>query len=291
MFRWYRNATRCYVYLSDLSISTFDSNDEHNLQRWESDFRRCTWFSWGWTLQELLASSSVEFFSCEPKRVGDKSSLEHQIHEITGIPKSALRGARLSQFTDKERFSWIQHRRTTVEEDKAYALLGIFDVHIPHRYGEGMANAFRRLEEEIDKLNKCLQDLRLTDPRDDKKRIEHRKGGLLADSYRWILENPSFQEWRDDKQSQLLRIKGDPGKGKTMLLCGIVDELNQSTAGKALLSYFFCQATDSRINKATAVLRGLIYMLVTQQPSLISHVRDKYDQAGKYSSRIRMRGW
>jgi hypothetical protein len=281
MFRWYRNATRCYVYLSDLSISTLDSNDEHNLQRWESGFRKCTWFTRGWTLQELLAPSLVEFFSCESKRVGDKSSLEHQIHEITGIPKSALRGDRLSQFSDKERFSWIQHRQTTVEEDKAYALLGIFDVHIPPRYGEGMANAFKRLEEEIDKLNKCLQDLRLTDPRDDKKRIEDTKGGLLADSYRWILENPSFQQWHDDKQSRLLWIKGDPGKGKTMLLCGIVDELNKSTAGMLLLSYFFCQATDSRINKATAVLRGLIYMLVSQQPSLISHVWTKYEKAGK----------
>jgi hypothetical protein len=144
-----------------------------------------------------------------------------------------------------------------------------------------MANAFKRLEEEIDKFNKCLQDLRLTDPHDDKKRIEHTKGGLLADSYRWILENPYFQQWRDDKQSRLLWIKGDPGKGKTMLLCGIVDELNKMTAGTPLLSYFFCQATDSRINKATAVLRGLIYMLVSQQPSLISHVRTKYDQAGK----------
>src|SRR6201746_2276182 len=39
MFRWYRNATRCYVYLSDLSISTFDSNGEHNPQLRESDFQ------------------------------------------------------------------------------------------------------------------------------------------------------------------------------------------------------------------------------------------------------------
>ena len=281
MFRWYRNASRCYVYLSDLSVSTFDGNDEYNPDLRESDFRKCTWFTRGWTLQELLAPSSVEFFSCESNRVGNKSSLEHQIHEITGIPKSALQGARLSQFSDKERFSWIQHRQTKLEEDKAYSLLGIFDVHIPLRYGEGMANAFKRLEEEIDKLNKCLQDLRLTDPRDDKKRIEDTKGGLLAGSYRWILENSYFQQWRYDKQSRLLWIKGDPGKGKTMLLCGIVDELNKSTVGTALLSYFFCQATDSRINKATAVLRGLIYMLIGQQPSLVSHVRAKYDQAGK----------
>ena len=66
-----------------------------------------------------------------------------------------------------------------------------------------------------------------------------------------------------------------------MLLCGIINELNKSTVKTAILSYFFCQATDSRINSATAVLRGLIYMVVGQQPSLVSHVRKKYDQAGK----------
>jgi hypothetical protein len=47
-----------------------------------------------------------------------------------------------------------------------------------------------------------------------------------------------------------------------MLLYGIVNELKKSIARTDLLSYFFCQATDLRINKATAVLRGLVYMLL-----------------------------
>jgi hypothetical protein len=57
-----------------------------------------------------------------------------------------------------------------------------------------------------------------------KKRIEETKGGLLEDSYHWILKHSDFQQWRNGQQSQLLWIKGDPGKGKTMLLCGIVNE-------------------------------------------------------------------
>ena len=126
-----------------------------------------------------------------------------------------------------------------------------------------------------------MRELRLTDPYDDKKRIEETKGGLLEDSYHWILENSDFQRWRDDEQSQLLWIKGDPGKGKTMLLCGIINELNKSMTKPDQLSYFFCQATDSRINSATAVLQGLLYLLVNQQPSLASHIRKKHDHAGK----------
>ncbi|KAH7189691.1 uncharacterized protein B0J16DRAFT_397650 [Fusarium flagelliforme] len=130
-----------------------------------------------------------------------------------------------------------------------------------------------------DRDKQCLKDLRETDPRDDKTRIQETKGGLLRDSYRWILDNDDFRRWRDDPQSQLLWIKGDPGKGKTMLLCGIIDELGKEPDKH--LSYFFCQATETRLSNATAVLRGLIYLLVEQQPSLISHVREKHDHAGK----------
>lgn len=36
-----------------------------------------------------------------------------------------------------------------------------------------------------------------------------------------------------------------------------------------------------RINNAIAVLRGLIYLIIVQQPSLISHVQKKYNHAGK----------
>ncbi|KAK4232875.1 NACHT domain-containing protein [Achaetomium macrosporum] len=135
-----------------------------------------------------------------------------------------------------------------------------------------------------EKDQQCLRDLRLTDPRDDKIRIEQTKGGLLPDSYHWILDNSGFQRWRDRPESSLLWIKGDPGKGKTMLLCGIVDELERGIVASGQnhnLAYFFCQATDSRINNAIAVLRGLIHLLVRQQPSLLSHLRKKYDDAGK----------
>ena len=66
-----------------------------------------------------------------------------------------------------------------------------------------------------------------------------------------------------------------------MLLCSIINELKTSIAKTDLLSYFFCQATDLRINNAVAVLRGLLYLLVDQQPSLISHIQKKHDHAGK----------
>ncbi|KAK3957075.1 hypothetical protein QBC32DRAFT_1799 [Pseudoneurospora amorphoporcata] len=135
-----------------------------------------------------------------------------------------------------------------------------------------------------EKDQQCLKHVRLTDPRHDKTRIEQTKGGLLQDSYRWVLDNADFQQWRNDPQYRLLWIKGNPGKGKTMLLCGIINELDQGNTANARhcnVAYFFCQATDSRINNAAAVLRGLIYLLIEQQPSVLSHVRKEYDCAGE----------
>ena len=48
--------------------------------------------------------------------------------------------------------SWAAHRKTTRHEDRAYCLLGLFDVQMPLLYGEGR-KAFHRLQEEIMKVN------------------------------------------------------------------------------------------------------------------------------------------
>jgi hypothetical protein len=49
---------------------------------------------------------------------------------------------------------WTEKRETTRKEDKAYSLLGIFDVYMPLIYDEGRESAFKRLREEIDKASK-----------------------------------------------------------------------------------------------------------------------------------------
>jgi hypothetical protein len=147
MFKWYKGATKCYALLTDISLNS------HDIMRtppeWELDFRCSQWFKRGWTLQELLAPTSVEFFSSDGKRLGDKLSLERPINEVTGIPISALQGRHLSEFSIEERMKWAVSRVTKREEDKAYSLLGIFEVSMVALYGEGYARAFRRLEHEI----------------------------------------------------------------------------------------------------------------------------------------------
>ncbi|KAF2189356.1 hypothetical protein K469DRAFT_626298 [Zopfia rhizophila CBS 207.26] len=346
MFKWYGDATKCYVYLPDVSIHD-DNNNKFAQCEWESAFRKSTWFTRGWTLQELIAPASVEFFSVEGKLLGDKKSLERQIHEITGISLQALQGGLLSQFDFVERMSWAKKRETTIEEDAVYCLLGIFDIHMPLIYGEGRKKALVRLEREFrqsfkppslilkgetslvqkfetvmsvhgaeasrkvqeenlalitedprdvrriqqeqlfaqmsEKDHECLRYVRLTDPRHDKARIEQTKGGLLEDCCKWVLDHPDFWKWKNGKQGRLLWIKGDAGKGKTMLLIGIINELDQlmRASDARLLSFFLCQGTAATLNNATAVLRGLIYLLIVQEYRLISYLRTEYGSAGQ----------
>lgn len=151
MFRWYQRAARCYVYLTDVSVPEEVTDAEAFRISWEQAFRRSRWFTRGWTLQELLAPASVEFFSREGKLLGSRISLEQEIHEITDIPIDALRGQRLTEFSVEERTGWAAKRTTTVKEDRVYCLLGIFGVFLPLIYGEGEEYATLRLKEEIQK--------------------------------------------------------------------------------------------------------------------------------------------
>jgi hypothetical protein len=129
-------------------LSDVHSSENHQAS-WQSAFLASRWFTRGWTLQELLAPKSVEFFSEQGNRLGDKTSLESQIHEITRIPTKALQGVSLSHFTVDERMSWIKDRKTKYAEDKAYSLQGLFSIYMPVIYGEGEKNAFDRLRREI----------------------------------------------------------------------------------------------------------------------------------------------
>jgi hypothetical protein len=143
MFRWYHEGAKCYVYLPDVSNTDYAEDS--------MVFQRSRWFTRGWTLQELLAPTCVEFFSREGDLLGNKTSLIQEIAETTTIDKEALLGKDMSRFTVEERIQWASKRNTTRGEDKAYSLLGIFGIFMSLIYGEGEENAFRRLRKKINK--------------------------------------------------------------------------------------------------------------------------------------------
>ncbi|TBU51379.1 hypothetical protein BD310DRAFT_982665 [Dichomitus squalens] len=142
MYLWYGRAGLCYAYLADVPSGK-------NPHEPYSAFRSSRWHKRGWTLQELIAPSGVTFLADDWTEIGGKHTLFELIEEITGIPYQALLHLKsLGEFSVAQRLSWAARRQTSREEDRAYSLLGIFNIYMPTLYGEG-SRAFRRLQEEI----------------------------------------------------------------------------------------------------------------------------------------------
>jgi hypothetical protein len=133
MFRWYKNSEICYAYLSDTKDGTITKS---------------SWWSRGWTLQELLAPKTVIFYSKSWEQLGTKGSFARQISQSTGIDERALEKFDPDDWSVAQRMSWASQRETSRKEDTAYSLMGLFGVNMPLLYGEGPA-AFIRLQEEI----------------------------------------------------------------------------------------------------------------------------------------------
>ncbi|KAF2451020.1 HET-domain-containing protein, partial [Karstenula rhodostoma CBS 690.94] len=146
MFRWYECASACYAYLEDV--------------HWQPGLKGSRWFARGWTLQELIAPNEVYFYNSEWKTIGTRTELCSCIEEITSINQDVLTahhrnlghgtiGPLLASKSVAQRMAWAANRETTRPEDMAYSLLGLFDIHMPLIYGEGVNKAFTRLQAEI----------------------------------------------------------------------------------------------------------------------------------------------
>ena len=138
MCAWYQESSVCYVYLVDVDRSGFTES-----------FPRSRWFTRGWTLQELIAPDNVVFLDKDWNHLGTKIDMRKEVSHCAGIKEHALISLDVARsMSIAERMSWASHRSTTRVEDRAYSLLGLFDVNMPLLYGEGV-KAFVRLQEEI----------------------------------------------------------------------------------------------------------------------------------------------
>lgn len=161
LYRWYQDAHVCYAFLADVD--------------WPTELASSRWFERGFTLQELIAPSTVVFYSRSWIELGKKESTKSQISDRTHIPIGVLSGTdSVEDASVAQRMSWASSRKTSRLEDEAYCLMGIFGINMPLLYWEGKA-AFLRLQEEIMKVS------------DDYSifcwKSEHPgRGGILADS-------------------------------------------------------------------------------------------------------------
>jgi hypothetical protein len=133
----YQESGVCYADLADTFSNIID-------RQTSSEFSNSKWFTRGWTLQELIAPSIVIFLNQAWQEIGTKLRLLSAISEMTGITTTILQGDDLESASVAQRMSWASKRETTMVEDLAYCLMGIFGVNMPMLYGEG-ERAFTRL--------------------------------------------------------------------------------------------------------------------------------------------------
>jgi len=280
MFRWYQKSDKCYVYLPDVEGKSPTEGGRPSSE-WKSAFKASRWFTRGWTLQELLAPQSVEFFSADGSRLGDKDSLRQTVHEITRIPIQALSGNKMLNFDLDTRISWAQNRQTTREEDSAYCLLGIVDCYLPLIYGEGKKSALKRLRKEMqggEKLKEIRSWLFAPEPSMNylKAQKQRQEGTGL-----WLLESKRFTRWKDDPASRLW-LYGIPGCGKTILSSTVVQNLQHHCDGsrQKVTVYFYFDFNDAQKQDPELMLRSLLRQLLQRLVTLPMEVEEMFSSCG-----------
>lgn len=113
---------------------------------WKWSFRSSRWFTRGWTLQELLAPTFLEFLDRDWNLIGSREEWATEVERATGIEVKQL--ANFQPCSIATKLSWAAKRQTTRVEDRAYSLLGLLGINMPLIYGEG-EKAFTRLQHEL----------------------------------------------------------------------------------------------------------------------------------------------
>ncbi|KAG0698960.1 hypothetical protein DFH29DRAFT_1081516 [Suillus ampliporus] len=146
MFVWYRHSALTIVYLADAPPLTKSGA-----------LASSVWNTRGWTVQEFLAPNIVLFYRADWTPYLDDHSSNHkgsvaimqELQDSTGIDAQALVAFRPGMTGAREKLQWASNRVTTLQEDIAYSLFGIFGIHLPVIYGEKRQNALGRLLQEI----------------------------------------------------------------------------------------------------------------------------------------------
>ncbi|KAG9314864.1 hypothetical protein JVU11DRAFT_3961 [Chiua virens] len=134
MFSWYRGASLTIVFLLGVSPPS-----EHG------DLVNSIWNSRIWTFQEYHASKVVRFYNDDWTLYRNLDAPNHkmspeivsEMEEATGVSTDALTALQPGLDNIREKLCLASQRETTVPEDAAYALFGIFSVSVTCRLCSG----------------------------------------------------------------------------------------------------------------------------------------------------------
>ena len=143
MFKWYEGSAMMIVFLRGVrSLSQAGA------------LVKSIWNTRAWTLQEYVAAKMIHFYTEDWTLYLDLELSNHkespdvilEMEEATGVSAQQLMALRPGLTSIREKLCLASTRQTTLVEDAAYSLLGIFSVTgIPAIYGEGEGSLGRLL--------------------------------------------------------------------------------------------------------------------------------------------------
>jgi hypothetical protein len=146
MYTWYHHSALTIIYLSDVPPS-YKSGGLGN----------SAWNTRGWTVQEFLAPRVILFYKKDwtlylddyTPNHKDSVTIMQELEDATGIDRRTVVNFRPGTRGAREKLQWASTRMTTMPEDIAYSLFGIFGVRLHVDYGEKKQNALGRLLQKI----------------------------------------------------------------------------------------------------------------------------------------------
>ncbi|KAF8119381.1 hypothetical protein EV363DRAFT_1385187 [Boletus edulis] len=134
MFKWYQGSALTLVFLRGVRSPSR-----------RGDLVRSIWNSRAWTLLEYRASKVVRFYNedwtlymnLDIPNHKDSPEILLEMVEATGISARTLMGLQPGLDSIREKLSLVSRRETSLVEDAAYSLFGIFSISLPVVYGEG----------------------------------------------------------------------------------------------------------------------------------------------------------
>lgn len=101
----------------------------------------------------------------------------------------------------------------------------------------------------------------------------------MTGSCNWALEMPDVQNFLSSETSEILRIGGAPGSGKSTLVAFLIGYIMRTATNDVL--YFFCKGTDEKKSHPFQVLRTLVSQLLAKDESLYPWFETLHQQSGQ----------
>jgi len=112
---------------------------------------------------------------------------------------------------------------------------------------------------------------------------QQRKKELVPKTGTWVIEQPAFAGWSQNKEHRVLTICGKPGSGKSYLSTVVLNHLFAMGDSHLLIGHYFFRDVDERKRSARNALGAIVYQLTQQNAMFAQRAAQACRQSTGYS--------